>query len=120
VSLLAIDISESLVYPEHTIVVTIRKLVVGCGFIAPNGYITYICLHPEWQKSGLGSFMLYHLIQTCPGKDITLHVSATNPAMLLYQKFCFKVEEFIKNFYDKYLPDDSPQCKHAYFLRLRH
>jgi hypothetical protein len=30
--------------------------------------------------------MLYHLTQTAVGKDITLHVSANNPALLLYQE----------------------------------
>lgn len=57
--------------------------------------------------------------QTCMGKDVTLHVSASNPAMLLYQKFGFKSEEYILDFYDKYYPLDSKECKHAFFLRLR-
>lgn len=52
------------------------------------------------------------------GKDVTLHVSATNSAALLYQKFGFKVEELILDFYDKYFPADSKECKHAMFLRL--
>ena len=52
------------------------------------------------------------------GKDITLHVSVTNPAVMLYQKFGFKVEELVQDFYDKYLPTDSKDCKHALFLRL--
>ena len=59
------------------------------------------------------------LFQTCMGKDVTLHVSATNSAMLLYQKFGFKPEEFILDFYDKYYPADTQECKHAFFLRLR-
>ncbi|MGH0169772.1 UNVERIFIED_CONTAM: hypothetical protein FKN15_059642 [Acipenser sinensis] len=33
--------------------------------------------------------------ETCMGKDVTLHVSASNPAMLLYQKFGFKTAEYI-------------------------
>lgn len=53
------------------------------------------------------------------GKDVTLHVSASNPAMVLYQKFAFKQEELCLNFYDKYFPVDSKDCKHAFFLRLR-
>ena len=53
------------------------------------------------------------------GKDVTLHVDATNSAMLLYQKFGFKPEEFILDFYDKYYPEDSKHCTHAFFLRLR-
>ncbi len=59
------------------------------------------------------------VFQTCMGKDVTLHVSASNPAMLLYQKFGFKAEEYILDFYDKYYPVDSTECRHAFFLRLR-
>lgn len=64
-------------------------------------------------------FFLFLPWQTCMGKDVTLHVSASNPAMLLYQKFGFKTEEYILDFYDKYYPLDSKECKHAFFLRLR-
>lgn len=53
------------------------------------------------------------------GKDVTLHVSASNAAMLLYQRFGFKAEEYILDFYDKYYPADSIECRHAFFLRLR-
>lgn len=62
---------------------------------------------------------LCYCFQTCMGKDVTLHVSASNPAMLLYQKFGFKAEEYILDFYDKYYPVDSSECRHAFFLRLR-
>lgn len=65
------------------------------------------------------SVLLCAFLQTCMGKDITLHVSASNPAMLLYQKFGFKAEELVLDFYDKYLPAESTECRHAYFLRLR-
>ncbi len=53
------------------------------------------------------------------GKDLTLHVSTSNPAMILYQKFGFQPEEFILDFYDKYFSVDSKECKHAFFLRLK-
>lgn len=52
-------------------------------------------------------------------RDITLHVSANNPAMILYQKFGFKIEEFVQNFYEHYIPAESELSKHALFLRLR-
>ncbi|KAL7637187.1 UNVERIFIED_CONTAM: hypothetical protein RMT77_011899 [Armadillidium vulgare] len=118
-----IDLSEILQYPDFTCVVSYGKLVVGFGVIVPDtrpneGYISYLLVHPEWRKAGIGKFMLYHLIQTCHGMDITLHVSATNNALILYQKFGFKVEEFLPNFYEKYLPYDDKECKHALFLRL--
>jgi len=52
-------------------------------------------------------------------RDITLHVSVNNPAMILYQKFGFKIEEFVQNFYENYIPADSEMSKHAFFIRLR-
>lgn len=118
-----IDLSESLQYPDFSCIAMYRKLVVGFAFMVPDvkfneAYIPFIFTHPEWRKSGIAKFMLYHLIQTCMGKDVTLHVSVTNPALLLYQKFGFKVEELILDFYDKYFPADSRECKHAVFLRL--
>lgn len=118
-----IDLSESLQYPDFSCVAMYRKLVVGFAFMVPDvkfneAYIPFIFTHPEWRRSGIAKFMLYHLIQTCMGKDVTLHVSVTNPAVLLYQKFGFKIEELILDFYDKYFPADSKECKHAMFLRL--
>lgn len=35
-------------------------------------------------------FMLYHLMQASNGKDITLHVSANNPAMVRYVVFVLR------------------------------
>jgi ribosomal protein S18 acetylase RimI-like enzyme len=62
---------------------------------------------------------LFMLWQTITDKDITLHVSVTNPALIMYQKFGFKPEAFIIDFYKKYYPDDSKECLNAFFLRLR-
>ncbi|PSN49328.1 hypothetical protein C0J52_04289 [Blattella germanica] len=108
---------------EPGCVVLYRKLIIGFAFMVPDvglneAYISFLFTRPEWRRAGIASFMLYHLIQTCMGKDLTLHVSATNPALILYQKFGFKVEEFVQDFYDKYFPADSKECKHALFLRL--
>lgn len=119
-----VDLEESLQYPDFTVVALYKKVVVGFGFMVPDvkyneAYISFLLVHPEWRRAGIGTFMIYHLIQTCMGKDVTLHVSASNPAMLLYQKFGFKAEEYILDFYDKYYPVDSKECRHAFFLRLR-
>ncbi|XP_078656314.1 cysteine-rich protein 2-binding protein-like [Branchiostoma floridae x Branchiostoma belcheri] len=119
-----IDLSECLQYPDFSVVVLYKKVVIGFSFLVPDvkineAYVSFVLVHPEWRQAGIGTFMMYHLIQTCMGKDVTLHVSATNPAMMLYQKFGFKVEEFVLDFYDKYYPEDSTECKHAFFLRLR-
>ncbi|KAL4236250.1 Cysteine-rich protein 2-binding protein [Mactra antiquata] len=119
-----IDVSECLQYPDFSCIVLYRKIVIGFAFMVPDvkhneAYISFIFVHPEWRRSNMATFMLYHLIQTCMGKDVTLHCSATNTAMLLYQKFGFKPEEFILDFYDKYFPADSTECKHAFLLRLK-
>ncbi|KAA0712325.1 Cysteine-rich protein 2-binding protein [Triplophysa tibetana] len=119
-----IDLSECLQYPDFSVVVLYKKIVIGFGFMVPDvkyneAYISFLSVHPEWRRAGIATFMIYHLIQTCMGKDVTLHVSASNPAMLLYQKFGFKTEEYILDFYDKYYPVDSKECRHAFFLRLR-
>ncbi|XP_026844401.1 cysteine-rich protein 2-binding protein [Drosophila persimilis] len=118
-----IDVSECLSYPDYSVVALYKKLVIGCGFLVPDvgyneAYISFMAVRPNWQRSGIASFMLYHLIQTCMSKDITLHVSASNSAVMLYQKFGFKIEEIIVDFYDKYLPMDSKQSRNALFLRL--
>ncbi|KAI9584007.1 cysteine-rich protein 2-binding protein [Glossina fuscipes] len=118
-----IDMSECLSYPDFSVVALYRKLIIGCGFLVPDvgfneAYISFMAVRPGWQRSGVATFMLYHLIQTCMTKDITLHVSATNPAVVLYQKFGFKIEEIILDFYEKYLPMDSKHSRNAFFLRL--
>lgn len=119
-----VDLSESLQYPDFTVVALYKKVVVGFGVMVPDvkynqAYISFLLVHPEWRRAGIGTFMVYHLIQTCMGKDVSLHVSASNPAMLLYQKFGFKAEEYILDFYDKYYPPESRECRHAFLLRLR-
>ncbi|XP_070564166.1 cysteine-rich protein 2-binding protein-like [Ptychodera flava] len=119
-----IDLSETLQYPDFSVVALYHKVVIGFGFMVPDvkyneAYISFLLVHPEWRNAGIATFMVYHLIQTCMGKDVTLHVSATNPAMLLYQKFGFKPEEFILDFYDKYYSEDCKDCRHSFFLRLR-
>merc|ERR1719219_840144 len=78
-----IDVSECLKFPDFTCVVTYKELIVGFATLIPDysyteAYISYIFTHPEWRRHGIAKFMLYHLIQTCMGKDIVLHVSATN------------------------------------------
>jgi len=37
----------------------------------------------------------------------------------MYQKFGFKPEQFLVNFYKEYLPEDSTMCHNAFFVRLR-
>ena len=117
-----IDVSECLKYPDFSCVVSYKELIIGFAFLVPDyshteAYISYIFTHPEWRRQGMAKFMVYHLIQTCMGKDIVLHVSATNPAAFLYLKFGFKIEEIVNNFYENY-HQNGDESKHALFLRL--
>ncbi|KAI0358013.1 hypothetical protein OH77DRAFT_1518768 [Trametes cingulata] len=118
-----IDVSDALDYsPEKcTVVATYKQLVVGAAFLSSpqDTYITYLAVRAGWDNSQIATSMLYHLISRNPNKDITLHVSITNPAMLLYNRFGFKAEEFIVGFYEDYLDPNSPQSKNAFRLRLR-
>ena len=90
-------------------------------------YIPYLLVHPDWEKAGIGSYMLYYLIQMTQSiggskggsGDITLHASASNNALMLYQKFGFKPEEFVVNFYDKYFHPSNNASRNAFFLRLK-
>nr|XP_018914455.1 PREDICTED: cysteine-rich protein 2-binding protein [Bemisia tabaci] len=118
-----IQLLECLHYPDFTCVATYKKLIIGFGVMIPNldvneAYITYLFVRPYWRKCGIATFIIYHLIQSCMGKDITLHVSADNEAIFLYQKFGFKIEDYILNFYDRYMLLDSTESRHAFFLRF--
>ncbi|KAJ4470140.1 hypothetical protein J3R30DRAFT_3711964 [Lentinula aciculospora] len=119
-----IDVSDSLDYsPEKcTVVACYNNLVVGVAIMSSprETYITYLAVRHGWESSNIATTMLYQLIILNPGKDITLHVSANNSAMLLYNRFGFKSEEFIVGFYDAYLDPESRVSKNAVRLRLRH
>lgn len=44
--------------------------MIGFGFLVPDvafneAYISFLLVHPDWQKAGIGTFMLYHLMQVC-------------------------------------------------------
>jgi len=118
-----IDVSDSLEYsPERcTIIATYNRVVVGVAIISSprETYITYLAVRAGWDNAQIATTMLYHLISLNPHQDITLHVSANNSAMLLYNRFGFKAEEFVAGFYDAYLDPQSRASKNAFRLRLR-
>ncbi|OLY84649.1 Cysteine-rich protein 2-binding protein [Smittium mucronatum] len=114
-----IDMSEALSCPEFSIIAVYKRKVVGCAFLTPDAYLTYIAVASGFNRIGIASYMLFQLIQSLPTKDITLHVQATNPAMILYQKFGFKPEKFVLDFYSAYYPVNSSICKNSFFMRLR-
>ena len=55
-------VSECQEYPDYTVVALYKRKVIGCAFMTPEAYITYIAVHPEWRDAGVATFMLYHLI----------------------------------------------------------
>ena len=119
-----VDLTECLQYPDFTCVVLYKKLLIGCAFMTPDvkvneAYISFLVVHPDFQRKSIGKIMLYHLIQSCMGKDITLHVSVDNPAMLLYQSMGFKTERYCLGFYNDYYPEGHYLSKNAYYMRLR-
>ncbi|KAL1114830.1 hypothetical protein AAG570_007654 [Ranatra chinensis] len=118
-----IDMNCVLEYKEFSCVAVYKKLIIGFGFLFPGehlneGYISFLFVRPHWRNCGIGNFMLYHLIQTSFSWDHTLHVSATNPSLFLYQKFGFKFEKMYIGFYDKYLQSDSKESRHALYCKL--
>ncbi|KAI0251397.1 hypothetical protein BJV78DRAFT_1126333 [Lactifluus subvellereus] len=118
-----IDVSDSLQHvPERaTIVAMYKRLVIGCAILRSpvDTYITYLAVRAGWENAQIATVMLFHLIDRNPNKDITLHVSTNNPAMLLYNRFGFKAEEFVVGFYEDYLDPQSRMSKNAFRLRLR-
>lgn len=115
-----IDVSESLLWPEYTVVATWGRLVVGCALMTPQGYVTYVCVHHLWRRLGISRVMLALLLQALPDRDVTLHVSVSNhDALALYHRFGFKPEEYILDFYKDYLPLDTALSVHAFLLRFR-
>jgi ribosomal protein S18 acetylase RimI-like enzyme len=139
-----IDMREYLRCPEHTVVALYKRLVIGCGFITSQGYISYLFTHPDWRRAGIGKFMLYQLVQSCinanqdamvdddcfsPKKDINdmvaLHVPTDNaPAIALCTKFGFRQEAVAPNFYRYLLPavqkeERQQRSIDAYFYQLK-
>ncbi|PPQ94441.1 hypothetical protein CVT25_002532 [Psilocybe cyanescens] len=119
-----IDVTDALDYlPEKTTMVAMyKKVVVGVAIIMSpiQTYITYLAVKAGWDKAQIARTMLFHLISMHPDKDFTLHVSTNSSAMLLYNQFGFKAEEFVAGFYSSYLDSNSRASKNAFRLRLRH
>lgn len=95
-----------------TVIATYKKLVVGVAILSSpqETYITYLAVKAGWDNAQIATYvalihlpcclteqfshhcystglrpnrsMLYHLIMLNPNKDITLHVSANNSAMV--------------------------------------
>lgn len=60
--------SECLQYPDFSVVVLYKKVIIAFGFMVPDvkyneAYISFLLVHPEWRRAGIATFMIYHLIQ---------------------------------------------------------
>ena len=55
--------TESLEYPEFSVIAMYKRLVVGVALMTPTGYISYFLVHPDFRHSNIGSIMLFNLIQ---------------------------------------------------------
>ena len=88
-------------FPERcTVVACYKRLVVGVAILSSprETYITYLAVRAGWDNARIARYgvstdrvkyvidwrrsMLYHLIMLNPKKDITLHVSVNNSAMV--------------------------------------
>jgi len=129
-----IDVSETLEWPDTSLLLTYRtRLVIGCVLCNPEGYISYLLVHPDWRSFGLAGKLLYLLLTRClkEQKDVGVHVAVGNPAMMLYQRFGFKPEEFIVDFYGSRYRQGGPEgiqdhgerpdpaSRNAFYLRLQ-
>jgi ribosomal protein S18 acetylase RimI-like enzyme len=117
-----IDVTDALEYPDYTMLALYRHAVVACAFLTPDGYLSYLHVRPDFQGHKISEKLLSLLLPiVSPRKDITLHVSVSNAsAILLYQRFGFKPEEFIVSFYEKYYPHECEEnSKNAFFMRLK-
>jgi len=118
-----VDVSQAIDDPPgSTIVAVYKRIVVGVALITPppdEAYIPYVAVRVGWERCSIGLTMLLHLITANKDRNIILHVSANNPALILYNKLGFKSEEFIVGFYEDYLDPKSKTCRNALRLRLR-
>lgn len=121
----SIDISESLEWPDYSFTLLYRNLVIGCAICSPEGYLSYIFVHPDWRRMGFASRLLYAVVRAAGRRDVTVHVAVGNQAMMMYQRFGFKPEEYIVDFYgERYKHNEEgtepdPASRNAFFLRLR-
>lgn len=127
-----IDVTESADFPDYSILAVYNTwLIVGAALLDPDGYLSHLFVRPDWSNAGIGHALLLHSLHSAPPRDITLHCSATNPAMLLYNQFGFKPEQYIVGHYEKHyaMAEQSEECralstvlpfsKNAFLMRLR-
>jgi glutathione synthase/RimK-type ligase-like ATP-grasp enzyme/ribosomal protein S18 acetylase RimI-like enzyme len=83
-----------------------QGLPAGCAvlFLYKHSLRIYsIAVHPDFQKKGIGKFLLNQITKTAQEKGfekITLEVETKNERLVKwYQKFSFEKTEFLRNYY---------------------
>ncbi len=74
--------------------------IIGFTYVIPYGkgncHISCMCIHPDFQRQGLGEFMLLYAMQEIAAQgniSITLGTDTNMAAFQLYRKFGFKIKE---------------------------
>ncbi len=90
-------LTQKSVCEEFQTAPTSQNTLVGLGCfwsILEEAHITILAVHPDYQRQGLGKFLLYALLRDAKRRQLewaTLEVKPSNQAALsLYQKFGFK------------------------------
>lgn len=81
-----IDLSECLQYPDFSVVVLYKKVIIAFGFMVPDvkyneAYISFLFVHPEWRRAGIATFMIYHLIQVMKKSRVSAELLAPPPSL---------------------------------------
>lgn len=72
-------------------------------------YLADVVLKKTYQNMGVGSYLIQQMLTTesRQGRDIRLRVLKGNPAINLYRKFGFKIDQELDNAYQMILSEDS-------------
>ena len=80
--------------------------------------IYLLCVKKKYKGNHFGKSLLSFCINHCSNlglKNFSLHVSTTNiPALKLYKKLGFRINQFI----EKYYHDEDPKDNDAYYMTL--
>ncbi|MBD2465011.1 ribosomal protein S18-alanine N-acetyltransferase [Oscillatoria sp. FACHB-1407] len=92
--------------PPHSPLPTPHSPLLGLGClwaILEEAHITILAIHPDYQRQGLGQFLLYRLLIAAWQRKlewVTLEVRVSNQAAIaLYQKFGFEIVGQRRNYY---------------------
>jgi len=75
-------------------------------------YVVCLGCVPQYQRLGIGSLMLEHVIEACRNQlnidIIYLHVQVDNsPAIGLYEKYGFMITETLSNYFTRLQPSQA-------------